>query len=242
MSTLIFENLYKKYGNHVVLNNLNCKIEREGAVILGPSGAGKSTLLRCINMLDTPSSGTVYYHDTRITQNNVNHIRKKIGMVFQQFNLFLNMSVLENLVYAPILTSNTSKKELEDQAYNILKKFNLHEKAKFPPKGLSGGQKQRVAICRALMTNPEVIMFDEPTSALDVESVKDLINIIRELEKDTTILTVTHHVEFAKAIAKRIIFMDQGMILDNQSKEEFFLNPKSHRARLFLENMKYAEV
>lgn len=242
MSVLKFENVSKKYGNHTVLTNINCVIDREGAVILGPSGAGKSTFLRCINMLDATSLGNIYYHNTKITNKNIFTIRKKIAMVFQQFYLFHNMTTFENLTYAPLLLNlhtNEEKKSIKERARMLLKKFNLETKENSLPNGLSGGQKQRVAICRALMMNPEVIMFDEPTSALDVESVKDLIAIIHEIEKTTTVIAVTHHVEFAKAIAKRIIFMDHGSILDNQTNQEFFNNPKSHRAKLFLENIQY---
>ena len=237
---LRLENIEKDYLGTKVLKGINLSIDSSGAVILGPSGSGKSTILKCINFLETPTRGNIYFKDEFVGEKNISKIRQKVSMVFQQFFLFNNMNVLENLTYAPLMLNIIkSKEEAIENAQILLKKFNIENKAKLPQKDLSGGQKQRVAICRSLMMNPEVILFDEPTSALDVESVKGLINIIKELEEKITVIVVTHHVEFAKSIAKRIIFLNDGLILEDSQVEAFFNKPKSHRARIFLENTKY---
>lgn len=237
---LKLENIEKNYSDVMVLKGIDLEIDNSGIVILGPSGSGKSTILKCINFLENPTKGNIYFKDEIITEENISKIRQKISMVFQQFFLFNNMNVLENLIYAPIkLNIIKNKEEAIENAQNLLKKFNLKNKANLLQKDLSGGQKQRVAICRSLMMNPEVILFDEPTSALDVESVKGLIEIIKELEEKMTVIVVTHHVEFAKSIARRIIFINDGLILEDSEVEAFFKKPKSYRARIFLENTKY---
>ena len=206
-------------------------------VIIGASGSGKSTLIRCINNLENPTTGSVLIDGKKLTRRNRGKLCFKIGMVFQQFNLFPHMSVLENLTYGPINVIKANKKQSEEKATLLLKQFGILEKIYSYPMDLSGGQKQRVAIVRALMMDPEVMLFDEPTSALDPEVVKDIIEIISQLKNQMTMIVITHHIKFAKIIADRIIFMDQGKVLADQPADEFFEKPNSHRARLFLQNV-----
>lgn len=235
---IVLENVSKKFDDYEAISNINLVFDkRETVVVLGSSGSGKSTLLRCINHLETPTTGSVLIDGKKLTKRNRGKLCFKIGMVFQQFNLFPHMTVLENLVYGPINVIKTKKKETEEKAKNLLKQFGVLKKAKAYPADLSGGQKQRVAIARALMMDPEIMLFDEPTSALDPEVVKDIIEIISQLKDQMTMIVITHHIKFAKVIADRIIFMDHGKILADQPANDFFQKPKSHRARLFLDNV-----
>ncbi len=223
---------------HRVLSGINLKLEKkEITVILGHSGSGKSTLLRIINLLDKPSEGEIYFNNTQIKEYSHN-LFSKIGMVFQQFHLFPHFNVKQNLTYA--LRKNSQKisnLKIDNLAENLLKRFNIESRMYFFPKDLSGGEKQRAAICRALMMKPELIMFDEPTSALDVENIRDVIDIMNELKKEMNILIVTHDIKFAKIISDRIIFMDQGKILEDRNSEAFFAYPQSNRGKVFLKNV-----
>ena len=235
---IILEKVTKKYGDSIGIKEVSLAFnKKETTVIIGASGSGKSTLLRCINNLENPTSGTVTIDGKKLTRKNRSKLCFKIGMVFQHFNLFPHMSVLENLIYAPINVLHTAKNKAQEKAATLLDKFGLATKANSAPSTLSGGEKQRVAICRALMMDPEILLFDEPTSALDPEVVKDIIQIIDDLKKQTSMIVITHHIKFAKLIADRIIFMDKGLVLADQAAEEFFCKPASHRAKLFLENV-----
>ena len=235
---ITIEALSKKYHGNYAIKNISLKVEdKEVVAIVGPSGSGKTTLLRCVNRLEVPSAGHVYISDTKITGKNIDKMRHKIGMVFQNFNLFPHMNVMENLIYAPMQVLKMKKDDAKLKAKNLLEKFGLGSKSNSKPNDLSGGQKQRIAIARSLMMNPEIILFDEPTSALDPEMVQDIVEVIKSLKTEMTVVVVTHHIRFAKAIADRIIFMDQGQVLCNQKNAEFFEKPKSHRARLFLEKV-----
>ncbi|MEY3197290.1 MAG: Glutamine transport ATP-binding protein GlnQ [Pseudomonadota bacterium] len=232
------EELSKKYSGHYAVKNVSFKIlKKETVAIVGPSGSGKSTLLRCINQLELPSSGNIYIDGKKLLPSSARSIRGKIGMVFQHFNLFPHMNVLENLTYAPMSVKGMNQEKAKTKAIEFLQRFNLNHKSHFMPHNLSGGQKQRVAIARALMMQPEIILFDEPTSALDPEVIGDVADVIASLKHEMISIVVTHHIRFAKAIADRIIFMDQGQILCDQTNEEFFQKPKSQRARLFLEKV-----
>ncbi len=232
------ENVSKKFDSHYAIKDVNLKFDkRETVVVLGPSGSGKSTLLRCINNLENPSKGSVIIDGTTLTRKNRGKLCFKIGMVFQQFNLFPHMNVLENLIYAPCNVKGTKSKPTETKANELLKQFGISNKLLSYPSELSGGQKQRVAICRALMMDPELMLFDEPTSALDPEIIKDIIDIINILKNQMTMIVITHHIKFAKIIADRIIFMDNGQVLADEPAEQFFTKSKSHRARLFLDNV-----
>lgn len=235
---IILENVSKKFGVHEAISNINLTFDkRETVVIIGSSGSGKSTLLRCINNLENPTSGSVLINGKKLTRRNRGKLCFRIGMVFQQFNLFPHMTVLENLTYGPVNVIKVKHKDAGEKARGLLKQFGVLSKVHSYPSDLSGGQKQRVAIARALMMDPEVMLFDEPTSALDPEVVKDIIEIIAELKNQMTMIVITHHIKFAKVIADRVIFMDHGKILADQPAAEFFKKPVSHRARLFLENV-----
>lgn len=235
---IILENVTKKFNDHVAIKDINLTFDkRETIVIIGSSGSGKSTLLRCINNLENPTSGNVVIDGKKLIRRNRGKLCLKIGMVFQQFNLFPHMSVLDNLTYGPQNVLNKSKIATEKKARKLLEKFGIIEKIDAAPPDLSGGQKQRVAICRALMMDPETMLFDEPTSALDPEVVKDIIQIINDLKNQMTMVVITHHIKFARVIADRIIFMDKGLALADQPADEFFSKPDSHRARLFLANV-----
>lgn len=230
------ENLSKKYGDIFAIKDINFFSNKKEIIsIVGPSGSGKSTILRSIIRLEIPDSGSIYIDDKKIDGRNIRNIRKKIGMVFQNFNLFPHMNVLENLIYAPIKILKIKEKDAKSRAAKLLKQFHMSDKAYAMPSKLSGGQKQRIAIIRTLMMKPGIILFDEPTSALDSEIIGDVVEIIRALKQDMSVIIVTHHIQFAKAISDRIIFMDKGQILCDQETESFFKKPKSHRARLFLE-------
>ena len=229
--------LYKQFDDKWVLKDVSFTSEKkETIVILGPSGTGKSTLLNCIADLTKPTTGEIYLQGAKISDKNHKSNIKILGFVFQNFNLFPHLTVLENLIYAPTTLKKDSKKSLIEKAKNLLSQFFLSDKEKAMPNSLSGGQKQRVAIARALMLDPEIILFDEPTSALDQEATYNLIKILQALKQDVCLLIVTHEIFFAKKIADRVLFMDQGQILCDQNAEDFFTQPKSHRARIFLES------
>ncbi len=232
------KNLSKDFGKLQVLKNIDLEIEKgEKVVIIGPSGSGKSTLLRCLNLLETPTSGNIYLDGTEITDKkcNINHIRRRMGMVFQNFNLFPHMTVTENITLAPVRTKKLTKPEAEEKAKKLLERVGLSDKANSYPAQLSGGQKQRIAIVRALAMDPEVMLFDEPTSALDPEMVGEVLEVMRELaENNMTMVVVTHEMAFAREAATRVLFMDEGHILEDAPPEEFFGNPKNPRVKEFL--------
>lgn len=232
------KNLSKDFGELQVLKNIDLEIKKgEKVVIIGPSGSGKSTLLRCLNLLETPTEGSIYLDGTEITDKkcNINHIRRKMGMVFQNFNLFPHMTVTENITLAPVMTKKLTKAEAAEKALKLLERVGLSDKANSYPAQLSGGQKQRIAIVRALAMDPEVMLFDEPTSALDPEMVGEVLEVMRELaENNMTMVVVTHEMAFAREAATRVLFMDEGHILEDAPPEEFFENPKNPRVKEFL--------
>ncbi len=231
------DNVNKKFGDLWVLKNVNLKVaEGEKLVIIGPSGSGKSTLIRCMNYLEEPTSGEVYLNGERVTKNNRTSVtRKNTSMVFQQFNLYPHMTVLENLTLAPVKLQGLKKKQAEEQAMVYLKKVGLEEKANSYPQNLSGGQQQRVAIARALATKQKIILFDEPTSALDPEMVKEVLDVMVSLSKENiTMVVVTHEMGFAREVADRVIFMDDGNILEEGNPEHFFRSPTNERTKAFL--------
>ncbi len=235
------ENLYKSFGKNEVLKNISTEIkEKEVIAIIGPSGSGKSTFLRCLNLLEIPTSGKVLIGNDEITdkKTNIMKVREKLGMVFQHFHLFPHKTVLENLTYSPIKVLGVSKSEAIQTADNLLRKVGLYEKRDEYPNRLSGGQKQRVAIARALAMNPTVMLFDEPTSALDPEMVKEVLDVMKDLaESGMTMIIVTHEMNFAKEVADRILFLDGGSLIEDTPPAEFFANPKSERAKAFLEKV-----
>ena len=232
------ENLKKVYGNHVVLNGISTTIKKgEVIAIIGPSGCGKSTFLRSLNMLEIPTEGHVYFHDTDLTDKsvNINHIREKIGMVFQNFNLFPNMTVKKNIMLAPVQLKIMTEQEAEKKAYELLDRVGLRDKADQYPDMLSGGQKQRVAIARSMAMEPEVMLFDEPTSALDPEMVGEVLAIIKELaESGMTMLIVTHEMGFAREVATRTMFLYDGVIAEENTPDKLFGDPQSPRLKDFL--------
>ena len=235
------ESLCKSFGKLEVLKDIYTDIyQGEVVAILGPSGSGKSTFLRCINLLETPTFGKIYFHDDEITlpQTNIAKIRQRLVMVFQHFNLFPHMTVLQNIIYAPIKVKNIDKKAAQIKALELLEKVGLAEKADVYPARLSGGQKQRVAIARALAMEPEMILFDEPTSALDPEMVKDVLEVMKSLANTgITMAIVTHEMGFAREVASRIIFLDNGRLAEDAPPLDFFNHPKCDRAQQFLEKM-----
>ena len=235
------KHLYKNFGSLEVLKDVSLHVDRGQVVaIIGPSGSGKSTLLRSINLLETPTNGEIWVDGTCITEKgqNIRAIRQKVGMVFQHFNLFAHMTVLKNMIYAPVKTKKLTKEQATEKAMQLLARVGLAEKANVYPVTLSGGQKQRVAIARALAMDPEVILFDEPTSALDPEMVTEVLDVIKELaQTGITMLLVTHEMGFAREVADRIIFMDNGTILEDAPPAEFFAAPKTARAQEFLKKM-----
>lgn len=232
--------LSKKFGKHYALKNIDLDInENEKIVIIGPSGSGKSTLLRCLNTLEIPTNGKILYHDMRLTEHTYKNVQGKIGMVFQNFQLFDNLTVIDNLTLAPVLNKIMSKEEAYETAKEYLKQIHLEDKENTYPRNLSGGQKQRVAIVRTLMMNPEVILFDEPTSALDPEMIEEVLALIMEVSKrNITMIVVTHELKFAYDFATRVIFMDKGKIVEDGEKEQIFNNPKTERLQKFLSNIK----
>lgn len=231
-------NLHKNFGDLEVLKNISTEIKKGEIIsIIGPSGSGKSTFLRCINKLEEPSSGHIYIDGMDLMDKNtdINKIRERVGMVFQHFNLFPHMTVLDNLTLSPIMVKKESKEEAEKYALSLLKKVGLADKANSYPSQLSGGQKQRIAIARALAMKPDVILFDEPTSALDPEMIKEVLDVMRDLAKEgMTMLIVTHEMGFARNVANRILFMDNGEIIEDCSPKDFFENPTNERIKDFL--------
>ncbi|MBQ3353389.1 amino acid ABC transporter ATP-binding protein [Candidatus Saccharibacteria bacterium] len=236
---LVIKNLHKEFGNNKVLKGIDFKLtEGERVVVLGPSGSGKSTFLRCINWMEEPTSGEMFFDGERVTEKNIRKIRRNIGMVFQHFNLIANMTVMENLLLAPLKLKIMKREAAEKRAKELLKHIGLLNKADAYPASLSGGQKQRVAIIRAMMLSPEVLLFDEPTSALDPESIGDVLSLIRELaDRGMTIMIVTHEMNFAKEIATKIVFLDKGKIIEEGTPDEFFNHPKTERVKEFLEKV-----
>lgn len=230
--------LHKSYGSVKVLRGVNDYIHKgEVVVIIGPSGSGKSTYLRCINQMEEATSGQIIIDDQDITsdETNINEVRQKVGMVFQHFNLFPHMTVLDNITLGPMKIKGLSRDEAEKQAYMLLEKVGLIDKCDQYPNNLSGGQKQRIAIARALAMKPEVMLFDEPTSALDPEMVKEVLQVIKDLAKEgMTMVIVTHEMGFAKEVGTRLIFMDQGTILEEGAPKQIFDNPTHARTKEFL--------
>lgn len=232
------QNVNKYFGNKKVLDNINLSIKKGSKlVIIGPSGSGKSTLIRCMNGLENVNSGEVIIDNIKLTDSTKLLIcRKYCAMVFQHFNLYPHMNVLQNLILAPIKVQKKSKKEAEEIAYKYLKVVGLEDKAKVYPITLSGGQQQRVAIARSLCTQKNIILFDEPTSALDPETVQEVLDVMRKIseEKGTTMVVVTHEMGFAKEVADRVIFMEDGKIIEEDAPNSFFDNPKNERTKIFL--------
>lgn len=232
------KNLHKSYGSLAVLKGIDDYVNKgEVVVIIGPSGSGKSTYLRCINQMEEVTSGEILINNQDITSSKVdiNVVRQRVGMVFQHFNLFPHMTVLENITLAPMKIKKMSKEEASTLAYNLLDKVGLRDKADEYPNKLSGGQKQRIAIARALAMNPEVMLFDEPTSALDPEMVKEVLQVIKDLaDEGMTMMIVTHEMGFAKEVGSRLLFMDQGRIIEQGDPKDIFSNPKEERTKLFL--------
>lgn len=230
--------LVKKFGHLTALNGIDLTIQKGEVVgIIGPSGSGKSTLLRCLNLLETPTSGQVIFEGVDITDKHVdiNRHRQRMGMVFQQFNLFNHLNVLENLVIAPTLAKHESKQSATDRAMALLERVGLADRAKAMPRQLSGGQKQRIAIVRALNMEPDVMLFDEPTSALDPEMVGEVLDVMRVLAKQgMTMVVVTHEMNFAKEACSRVLFMDEGLVLEDQAPAALFDSPLNERTRSFL--------
>ncbi|HIU49200.1 MAG TPA: amino acid ABC transporter ATP-binding protein [Candidatus Avimonoglobus intestinipullorum] len=232
------KNLHKYFDKLEVLKGIDEHIEQgENVVVIGPSGSGKSTFLRCLNLLETPTKGEIYIDDECITAKgaNVNKIREKMGMVFQQFNLFPHLRIMDNITLAPMKVKGLKKDEAEEKAIALLKKVGLEEKAQSYPAQLSGGQQQRVAIARALAMDPEIMLFDEPTSALDPEMVGEVLAVMKDLAlAGMTMVVVTHEMGFAREVGTRVLFMDQGVILEQAPPREFFENPQHERTRTFL--------
>lgn len=236
------KDLCKSYGDHLVLDHINTTIHKgEVIAIVGPSGCGKSTFLRSMNLLEKPESGAIIFEGTDLLdkKTNINHVRQKIGMVFQQFNLFPNMTVRENIMLAPVKLKGMSKEEASKRAEELLSRVGLSDKAEAYPGNLSGGQKQRIAIARTMAMNPDVILFDEPTSALDPEMVGEVLEIMNELAKEgMTMIVVTHEMGFAREVATRVLFIDDKNIKEDSTPKEFFENPKHQRLQEFLSKVR----
>lgn len=243
---LKINNLEKNYGENKVLKGITTEIKKgEVVAIIGPSGSGKSTFLRCMNLMENPTGGEIYFKDTQINDKNlkdaqVDKLRENIGMVFQQFNLFPHLTVLENITLAPVKRKKQTPEDAAKVAEELLETVGLADKRDEYPNNLSGGQKQRVAIARALAMNPEVMLFDEPTSALDPEMVKEVLMVIQNLvESDMTIVIVTHEMNFAKDVASRVMFIDEGIVIEEGTPDEIFNHPKNERTKLFLNKIDY---
>ena len=239
-------NVTKKFGDLEVLKGISTDIQKgEVVAIIGPSGSGKSTFLRCLNLMETPTSGEVIFENQDLTakklkEADIDQVREKIGMVFQHFNLFPNKTVLENITLAPIMRKKMTKEQAEQKADELLQKVGLAEKKYAYPNQLSGGQKQRVAIARSLAMEPDLMLFDEPTSALDPEMVKEVLLVIQDLTKShMTTVIVTHEMNFAKKVASRVLFIDQGRIVEEGTPEELFQHPKEERTKLFLDKITF---
>ncbi|MBR6580998.1 MAG: amino acid ABC transporter ATP-binding protein [Ruminococcus sp.] len=233
------KNLNKSFGELHILKDINEEIHKgEKVVIIGPSGSGKSTFLRCLNLMETPTSGEIFFEDVDITKasiKEVNFLRRKMGMVFQHFNLFPHLTIKKNITLAPIKLGIMTKEEADKRAMELLEKVGLADKAEHYPTQISGGQKQRIAIARSLAMNPEVMLFDEPTSALDPEMVGEVLNLMKELADDgMTMVVVTHEMGFAREVASRVMFMENGRILEQGEPETFFGNPQNPRLKEFL--------
>jgi len=235
---IVVNNLCKSFGDHQVLKNISEHIyPGEKVVIIGPSGSGKSTFLRSLNLLEEPTSGSISFEGTVITdtKTDIDVIRRQMGMVFQHFNLFPNMTILKNITLAPVRTGLMTQKEAEEKAMQLLQRVGLESKANAYPNQLSGGQKQRIAIVRALAMNPKVMLFDEPTSALDPEMVGEVLSVMKELAADgMTMVVVTHEMGFAREVGSRVLFMDEGQILEQNTPEALFGNPQNPRLKDFL--------
>jgi ABC-type polar amino acid transport system ATPase subunit len=231
-------NLHKHFGKLEVLKGITEKVdEREVVCVIGPSGSGKSTFLRCLNLLETPTSGEIWIEGELVTDPRVdiNKIREEVGMVFQRFNLFPHMTALKNVALAPMRVRGLSEKEAYDRAHDLLKKVGLEDKADVYPSSLSGGQQQRVAIARALAMRPNIMLFDEPTSALDPEMVGEVLNVMKDLAKEgMTMIVVTHEMGFAREVGDRVLFMDEGVIVEKGTPDEIFFNAQNERTKSFL--------
>ena len=235
------KDLKMSFGKLDVLKGIDVTIDQgEKVVVIGPSGSGKSTFLRCLNFLEVPTGGNIHFGEMDLMDKNtnINHVRQKMGMVFQSFNLFPHMTVLKNLTTAPMSLRGKTKEEAEKKAFDLLGKIGLTEKAQVYPNMLSGGQKQRIAIIRALCMEPDLMLFDEPTSALDPEMVGEVLSLMKALAGEgMTMVVVTHEMSFAKEVATRILFMDEGLIVEDDVPKEIFDNPKSDRLKVFLKNV-----
>ena len=230
--------LHKSFGKIEVLKGIDYHVEKgEKIVIVGPSGSGKSTFLRCMNLLEQPTSGEIWFDGQLITdpKTNINKVREHMGMVFQNFNLFNNLTIMGNITLAPVKLKLMSQEEADETALNLLKRVNLTEKADAYPSQLSGGQRQRIAIVRSLAMNPQVMLFDEPTSALDPEMVGEVLDVMKELaESGMTMVVVTHEMGFAREVGSKVLFVDEGIIMEENTPGEFFTNPKNPRLQDFL--------
>ena len=231
-------NLQKSFGSHKVLNGINVEVQpQEVVVVIGPSGSGKSTFLRCINLLETITDGHVLIEDIDITDKgtDINKVREEVGMVFQHFNLFPHKTVIENIMLAPLKVRGVSEQQAREKGMELLKKVGLEDKAETYPDSLSGGQKQRVAIARALAMEPKIMLFDEPTSALDPEMVGEVLEVIKQLAREgMTMVVVTHEMGFAREVGDRVIFMDGGLVVEENKPNEIFENPQHERTKAFL--------
>ena len=235
---IVTKNLQKAFGDHMVLKGIDQHIEKgEKVVVIGPSGSGKSTFLRCLNLLEQPTGGEIIFEGTTITDPscNINELRQRMGMVFQQFNLFPHKTVRQNITLAPVLLGKMTQEQADQRAQELLARVGLPDKADAYPAQLSGGQQQRIAIARALAMNPDVMLFDEPTSALDPEMVGEVLAIMKELADDgMNMVVVTHEMGFAREVATRVLFMDAGQVMEENSPQEFFAHPKNDRLKDFL--------
>lgn len=235
---IIVKNLHKSFGKIEVLKGIDYHVEKgEKIVIVGPSGSGKSTFLRCMNLLEQPTSGEIWFDGKLITdpKTNINKVREHMGMVFQNFNLFNNLTIMGNITLAPVKLKLMNQEEANETALNLLKRVNLTEKADAYPSQLSGGQRQRIAIVRSLAMNPKVMLFDEPTSALDPEMVGEVLDVMKELaESGMTMVVVTHEMGFAREVGSKVLFVDEGVIMEENTPGEFFTNPKNARLQDFL--------
>lgn len=243
---LKINNLRKSYGDNEVLKGISTEIKKgEVVAIIGPSGSGKSTFLRCMNLMETPTSGEISFenkllNDPKMNEAEIDLVREDIGMVFQHFNLFPHLTVLENIILAPMKRKNMSKETATKVAIDLLKKVGLADKKDAYPNNLSGGQKQRVAIARALAMNPKLMLFDEPTSALDPEMVKEVLLVIQDLvQEDMTLAIVTHEMNFAKRVASRVLFIDKGVVVEEGTPEKLFNHPQQQRTKEFLDQIDY---
>ncbi len=232
------KDLKKNFGDNEILKGISYEIDKgEKIAVIGPSGSGKSTFLRCINLLETPTSGKIFFNGEEITspEVDVNRVRSRMGMVFQHFNLFNNLTIMDNITLAPVTLKRKTPEEAKETALNLLKRVNLSDKADAYPSQLSGGQKQRIAIVRSLAMNPEVMLFDEPTSALDPEMVGEVLEVIKELaDSGMTLVIVTHEMGFAREVASKVLFVDEGIIKEENEPQAFFNDPKDERLREFL--------